>query len=79
METQRVTRKQIHIISRHSSLPAAGIKKSLQQQGIYAGKASWAKFIDIALLGLGAAFALAGIVFFFAYNWHICISLQSLA
>nr|WP_294948726.1 DUF2157 domain-containing protein [uncultured Mucilaginibacter sp.] len=70
METQRVTRKQIHIIARHSNLPAAGIKKTLQKQEIYADRAGWAKFIDVALLGIGAAFALAGIIFFFAYNWH---------
>lgn len=70
METPRITRKQIHIVSRHSQWPAAGIKKSLEAEGIYADKASWAKFIDVALLGLGVAFAVAGIIFFFAYNWH---------
>jgi uncharacterized membrane protein len=30
----------------------------------------WLRFAETALLVLGAAFVLAGIVFFFAYNWH---------
>ncbi|TFF38198.1 DUF2157 domain-containing protein [Mucilaginibacter psychrotolerans] len=70
MENQRATRKQIHIISRYSNWHAAGIKRTLREEGIYADKAKWAKFIDVALLGLGIAFAVAGIIFFFAFNWH---------
>ncbi|MEO7213490.1 DUF2157 domain-containing protein [Mucilaginibacter sp.] len=70
METPRITRKQIHIVSKHSQWPAGGIKQTLHDEGIYANTGSWAKFIDVALLSLGVAFAVAGIIFFFAYNWH---------
>ncbi|RYD95352.1 MAG: DUF2157 domain-containing protein [Sphingobacteriales bacterium] len=69
MEKPGVTRNVIHIISRHSNWPAQGITKYFKQNHIYADKAGWARFIDIALLSLGAAFCLAGVVFFFAYNW----------
>lgn len=41
----------------------------LPEDDMYADKAQWAKFIDWALLGMGVAFAVAGIIFFFAYNW----------
>jgi uncharacterized membrane protein len=33
------------------------------------GPMAWRKFLDMALLVLGAAFTLSGILFFFAYNW----------
>jgi uncharacterized membrane protein len=69
MQKPKLTRNQIHIISRHSNWPAADIKNRFEQDGIYADSASWAKFIDIVLISLGAAFCLAGVIFFFAYNW----------
>lgn len=35
----------------------------------YADKSLWAKAIDWALLGIGIASTVIGIIFFFAYNW----------
>lgn len=70
MEKPRVTRSVIHIVSRHSNWSAAGIKNYFRQEGVYANSASWSKFIDLTLLGLGAAFSVIGIILFFAYNWH---------
>lgn len=70
METPRVTRKVIQIISRHSNWPAEGIKLRMEKEGIYADRSGWAKFADVALLSLGVAFTVAGVIFFFAYNWH---------
>jgi uncharacterized membrane protein len=70
MGTPRVTRNVIHIISRHSKWPAKNIETTLHDEGIYADRAAWARFTDIALLALGVAFSVAGVIFFFAYNWH---------
>ena len=36
-----------------------------------ADAAAWLRFIQIASLVLGAGLLLAGIVFFFAYNWQL--------
>ncbi|MBR2195599.1 MAG: DUF2157 domain-containing protein [Salinivirgaceae bacterium] len=38
-----------------------------------ADAAAWLRFIQIASLVLGAGLLLAGIVFFFAYNWQLII------
>lgn len=61
-------REDIHIISRHSNLPATSIKTALQDF-VYSGKEAWQKFLKILFLSLGAGFLLAGLIFFFAYNW----------
>lgn len=71
MDTPRITRKQIHIVSRHSKWEAKGIRDTFEDEGIYADRSAWAKFSDIALLALGVGFLAAGIIFFFAYNWHM--------
>lgn len=47
-----------------ASLPAA-LKAAVASPD----DAAWVRFLDRALLLLGAALVLAGIVFFFAYNW----------
>jgi len=70
MEQPKITRNVIHIISRYSNWSEKGIENYLKVKHIYADKTSWSKFIDILLLSLGAAFSLAGIILFFAYNWH---------
>jgi len=41
----------------------------LVKENNYADKSRWATAIDWALLGIGIAFAVIGIIFFFAYNW----------
>jgi uncharacterized membrane protein len=71
MNEPGITRNVIQIISRYSKWPSHGIKTELESQQIYADRKSWATFIDLALLSLAVAFMLAGIIFFFAYNWHL--------
>ncbi len=66
----KITREEIQIISRFSNWKPKGIENELINNDIYADKNSWQKFIKLFLIGLGAAFSLAGIIFFFAYNWH---------
>jgi uncharacterized membrane protein len=64
------SRNVIQIISRYSNLSEEDVKCLFKKNGVYADRAAWAKFTDLALLGIGATFVLAGIVFFFAYNWQ---------
>lgn len=61
-------REDIHIISRHSNLSASGIRSALDEF-VYSSKSGWQQFLRIMFLSLGAGFLLAGIIFFFAYNW----------
>ncbi|OKL41083.1 DUF2157 domain-containing protein [Pontibacter flavimaris] len=66
---QSITRELIYSIARHSNWQAAGIENKLRSEGLYATPRNWATFIRLFLLGAGASFTLAGVVFFFAYNW----------
>lgn len=61
-------REDIHIITRHSNLSASGIRSALDEF-VYSSKSGWQQFLRIMFLSLGASFLLAGIIFFFAYNW----------
>ncbi|WP_127131694.1 DUF2157 domain-containing protein [Pseudoflavitalea rhizosphaerae] len=61
-------REDIHLLSRHSNLPVASIRSALRDF-VYSGKDAWQQFLKILFLSLGAGFMLAGVIFFFAYNW----------
>ena len=61
-------REDIHILSRHSNLPVASIRAALRDF-VYSGKDAWQQFLKILFLSLAAGFMLAGLIFFFAYNW----------
>ena len=61
-------REDIHLVSRHSNLPVASIRSALRDF-VYSGKDAWQQFLKILFLSLGAGFLLAGVIFFFAYNW----------
>ena len=39
------------------------------RQSMYANKKEWNQFLSIFLLAAGIGFTIAGIIFFFAYNW----------
>ena len=41
----------------------------LPRQALYANKRQWNQFLSIFLLAAGIGFTVAGIIFFFAYNW----------
>lgn len=70
MKLQSITRDVIHTISRYSNWKPAGIEHSFREHGVYADRAKWLRFIDICLMCLGIVFTVAGIIFFFAYNWQ---------
>ncbi len=64
-----LSRNLIHIISRNSNWPADGVDHSLAKI-VYAGREAWRRFLDLFLLSLGTGFTVAGVIFFFAYNWE---------
>ena len=51
-------------------LDATALERSLEIIGHIPNKARWQRFIDLLLLVLGGWLLLAGIFFFFAYNWQ---------
>lgn len=63
-----INQEDIHIISRNSNWKERDISKTLQQH-VYNNKQSWEKFLELFFLSLGVGFTIAGILFFFAYNW----------
>ncbi len=69
MAKTTITRDDIHLVSRNSNATAPDIKTAFEHNGIYAGKAVWRRFLHFFLIGLGLAFVVAGILFFFAFNW----------
>lgn len=62
-------RSWIHTVARFSNWSEGEVSKSLGDNEIYADKTAWAKFVELALLGLGGGFLASGIMFFFAFNW----------
>jgi uncharacterized membrane protein len=61
-------RRLLHAIGRHSDLDAAELDGLLKAEA-YSTPVQWYRFIRLSLISLGAGFLLAGVVFFFAYNW----------
>jgi uncharacterized membrane protein len=56
-------------ICRSAGLSPDTTAEVLLKSGIWPDKAAWERFSRRALLLAGAGFLLAGIIFFFAYNW----------
>ena len=52
---------------RHLSEP--NLEQALRLIGHLPGRREWLRFLEVVLLTLGALFLLAGVIFFFAYNW----------
>jgi len=71
MKQSGVTRRVLQVIAQHSNLSAEELESQFKLHGIYADKKNWAKYIEVALIGIGSAFIVSGIIFFFAYNWHL--------
>ncbi|RYZ15865.1 MAG: DUF2157 domain-containing protein, partial [Sphingobacteriales bacterium] len=62
-------RERVRIIARHSNMSRRTATQLYHDYGLNAGRSDWRKFAEIALLCIGTGFTLAGIIFFFAYNW----------
>lgn len=70
MEKQipKINQADIHFIKLHSNWSEKSINKLLEEQ-IYSNKKSWHTFLRLFFISLGVGFTMAGILFFFAYNW----------
>ncbi|NOT38616.1 MAG: DUF2157 domain-containing protein [Saprospiraceae bacterium] len=64
----KLSRQDINIIVKNSNLNSQQIQDLINDE-IKPDQNSWKVFISRALLLLGLAFVVAGIFFFFAYNW----------
>lgn len=66
---KKVDRNLLSDFFRKNDSPPEEIEKILRLTGLRPGAKDWRKFLEIFTLGLGSALCLAGVVFFFAYNW----------
>lgn len=64
----RIKRDDIHLISRFSNWSASGLQRALQNH-LYPGVSAWQRFLRILFFSLGVGLTVAGLIFFFAYNW----------
>jgi hypothetical protein len=65
---KNIQREDIHILSRHSNLQERSVNQALKEH-VYNDKTAWQQFFRLFFLSLGVGFTVAGIAFFFAYNW----------
>ncbi|BDD08906.1 membrane protein [Fulvitalea axinellae] len=68
METN-FNRDDIHLVARHSDWSESEVSKALEKD-VYAGAGRWVTFFRLLFVGLGVGLSVAGVVFFFAYNWE---------
>ena len=64
-----MVRSFLHLLAANSQWPVAAMQETLEKE-IYADKKSWYKFVKGLILSLGLGFFVAGVVFFFAFNWE---------
>ena len=64
----KINQEDVHIIARNSDWNEEDISLILKSK-VYNSKESWLKFLELFFLSLGVTFVVAGILFFFAYNW----------
>lgn len=65
---EKIKRDDIYIISQNSNWSKSGIQRILKHK-IYSTPSAWKQFLRLFFLSLGVGFTIAGIIFFFAYNW----------
>ena len=59
----------LNLLFRDNVLPIEAWKRSHQLAGVIPSRANWLRFADLLMASMGTIFLLAGIVFFFAFNW----------
>ena len=64
----KIQRADIHLISNNSNWSQTSVEAALKEN-VFSNRTSWKKFLQYAFLILAIGFTLAGIIFFFAYNW----------
>lgn len=68
LDMENIQREDIETVARHSQLSEKALATALNEQ-VYPGTDSWNKFLTLLFLVLGIGLSIAGIIFFFAYNW----------
>jgi len=68
MNGRHQRRRQIHLLATHGDMSLSAALHLLKRF-VYPGPATWTNFLRYVLLATGLGFLLAGIIFFFAYNW----------
>ena len=66
---KKLSSQELRILTRDKFLTPQALEESLSICKFLPDKDNWKNFIDKLLLFLGTGFFLAGVVFFFAYNW----------
>lgn len=59
----------LHLVSKHSNISTPDLEDAFETEGIYSDAEKWDKTLYFSLPGLGITFFVAGVVFFFAFNW----------
>ena len=62
------TREDIGIVAQYSNWTEVGVEQALESH-VRPNQTEWQRFLKWAILALGAGFFVAGVLFFFAYNW----------
>lgn len=66
---KQATAIRLHQLAQHGFLDAPALERALEITEVFPSKTGWQRLINLLLLFLGVALVLAGIIFFFAYNW----------
>lgn len=66
---KQATAARLRQLAEHGSLDAPALERALDIAGVFPSKRGWQQLLNRLLLFLGVALVLAGIIFFFAYNW----------
>lgn len=64
----KIKREDIETICQYSNWSENGVSKALLNH-VYPDKKDWHRFLSLLFLCLGTSFCIAGIIFFFAFNW----------
>jgi uncharacterized membrane protein len=70
MSDQLIKPHQLFSLTRKGVLSPKALEKALSIIGVIPTRKMWLAFIEHALLMLGAALFISGVIFFFAYNWE---------
>ncbi len=63
------TRHHLYTLAQTNHLSPQALEYALRMIGCIPNRHAWRRFLDQALLWLGTTLCVAGIIFFFAYNW----------
>ncbi len=63
------TRTRLHRLAEAGVIDQPALDRALALAGLLPVRQTWRSFVDRLLLLLGVVFLLAGVIFFFAYNW----------